>query len=176
MSLHNFQQHIAEQHPFIRARWRDIRAAVTRWFDRERELVRLRISFGMMAEARAADAKEFHEFLERGQGLSDRIRQLEEERDAWRQSRPMVDVSAGDITRLGSGMADTVGVIRFAKEMEIKLGVKRAQGRGGWNDPDECSITALERMLSEHIAKGDPVDIANFAMMIWNRQHADGNA
>lgn len=81
---------------------------------------------------------------------------------------------SGDIRKLGAGMADTIGVIRFAQEMEIKLGIKLAQGRSGWNKPDEVSIRELQKMLREHVDKGDPVDIANFAMMIWNRQHPDG--
>lgn len=40
--------------------WRSLRALVQRWIDRERELVALRNAVGMMAEARRADAAEWH--------------------------------------------------------------------------------------------------------------------
>jgi hypothetical protein len=35
-----------------------------------------------------------------------------------------------------------------------------------------CSIEDLSLWLGEHILKGDPVDIANYCMMIWNRRAA----
>lgn len=79
-----------------------------------------------------------------------------------------------NIEILSDGMADAIGVTRFAEAMSEKLAQKSLEGRGGWNRPDQCSIEDLERMLREHIAKGDPVDIANFAMMIWNRRHPEG--
>jgi hypothetical protein len=62
-----------------------------RWFDRERELVRLRITCGMMSEARKADAAEYHEMLESSRAnharMKERIEQLEHERDAWRAAK-----------------------------------------------------------------------------------------
>lgn len=64
-----------------------------------------------------------------------------------------------------------VGIRRFALAMEKKLNAKRAAGRAGWNKPDKCSIDDLYRMLREHEAKGDHVDVANFRMMIWNREN-----
>lgn len=42
--------------PFWKALWANVR----RWIDRERELVALRNAVGMMAEARRADAAEWH--------------------------------------------------------------------------------------------------------------------
>jgi len=36
----------------------------------------------------------------------------------------------------------------------------------------QCTMEALAKMLVEHIAKGDPVDIANFAMMLHQREAA----
>lgn len=44
------------------------------------------------------------------------------------------------------------------------------KGRSGWDNPEECSVEDLWRMLREHVEKGDPVDVANFSMMIWYRQ------
>lgn len=59
---------------------------------------------------------------------------------------------------------DDVAVDAFAAAMKAKL--KRAReekGRGGWQD---MSATVLSDMLREHVQKGDPVDVANLAMML----------
>lgn len=63
---------------------------------------------------------------------------------------------------------DDLAVDRFAAAMKAKLAKKRNVGRGGWSGP-ECSEETLSRMLRDHIAKGDPVDVANFAMMLHQR-------
>lgn len=63
---------------------------------------------------------------------------------------------------------DDLAVDRFAAVMKAKLAKKRNDGRGGWSGP-ECSEETLSRMLRDHIAKGDPVDVANFAMMLHQR-------
>jgi len=68
---------------------------------------------------------------------------------------------------------DQLGVDRFRLAMLEKLSIKRLQGRGGWSDPEVCSISDLHAMLLNHVKKGDMVDIANFAMMIWNREQSD---
>lgn len=41
--------------------WRNLRAVLRRWLDRERELISLRNAVGMMSEARRADAEEWHQ-------------------------------------------------------------------------------------------------------------------
>jgi hypothetical protein len=63
---------------------------------------------------------------------------------------------------------DEEAVDRFAAEMKCKLAAARAKGRGGWNT-DECSAARLSEMLREHVEKGDPVDVANFCMMLQQR-------
>lgn len=65
--------------------------------------------------------------------------------------------------------SDDVAVDRFAIGMKYKLAVKRAEGRGGWDDPAQCTTKHLAELLRDHIAKGDPLDVGNFAMMLWNR-------
>ncbi len=75
--------------------------------------------------------------------------------------------------------ADEDGVARFTAAMLDKLATKRAEGRGGWNRElanDGCSVADLVSMLSGHLKKGDMVDIANFCMMIWNRENVNGQA
>jgi hypothetical protein len=65
---------------------------------------------------------------------------------------------------------DDVGVDAFANAMKRKLAQKRREGRSGWDREEQCSIESLEQLLRDHLAKGDPVDIGNFAMMIYNRR------
>ena len=66
--------------------------------------------------------------------------------------------------------ADRDGVRALAFAMESKLAAKRAEGYGGWNRPDECTVDHLARLLLDHLPKGDPVDVANFCMMLFNRE------
>lgn len=64
---------------------------------------------------------------------------------------------------------DDQAVDRFAVAMKAKLAVARANGRGGWDDPAQCTVDHLSNLLHSHVAKGDPVDVANFAMMLHQR-------
>jgi hypothetical protein len=65
--------------------------------------------------------------------------------------------------------SDDAAVELFAKAMKEKMAASRAKGRNGWHDPEQCPAERLQTMLVEHLAKGDPVDVGNFAMMLWNR-------
>lgn len=65
--------------------------------------------------------------------------------------------------------ADDLAVDRFAAAMKAKLAEKRAQGYGGWDNPDDCTVEWLSELLRKHVDKGDPVDVGNFAMMIQQR-------
>lgn len=65
--------------------------------------------------------------------------------------------------------ADDNAVEMFAAAMKAKLAQKRAEGRGSWNDPKQCTALDLSMMLKRHIEKGDPVDVANFSMMLHQR-------
>lgn len=58
---------------------------------------------------------------------------------------------------------------RFGAAMKDKLAFSRGMGRGGWEDKEACSQADLSRMLYEHVTKGDPVDVANFCMMLHER-------
>ena len=71
---------------------------------------------------------------------------------------------------------DDAAVDRFAAAMKAKLAEKRAEGRGGWDDPEQCSTTYLATLLRGHVEKGDPLDVGNFAMMLWNRGGATNEA
>lgn len=58
---------------------------------------------------------------------------------------------------------DDLAVDAFSAAMKAKLARKRLEGRGGW---ESCGAEVLSTLLREHIEKGDPVDVANLAMML----------
>jgi hypothetical protein len=64
---------------------------------------------------------------------------------------------------------DDFFVTEFAETMKDKLALKRGEGRGGWENKEECSGEFLSQLLREHVEKGDPVDVANFCMMLHQR-------
>lgn len=61
---------------------------------------------------------------------------------------------------------DDYCVDQFAMMMREKMALSRAKGRSGWQDPAKCSPDHLRAMLYQHLAKGDPVDVANICMML----------
>jgi hypothetical protein len=67
---------------------------------------------------------------------------------------------------------DDWAIDRFAATMKAKMAKQREKGYSGWDDQEQCPTGRLQTMLSEHVAKGDPVDVGNFAMMLWNRGEA----
>jgi hypothetical protein len=62
-------------------------------------------------------------------------------------------------------MRDDSAVIQFAEAMRLKMDISRAKGRNGW---PTVSVHDLWLMLRGHVEKGDPIDVANLAMMIWH--------
>lgn len=67
---------------------------------------------------------------------------------------------------------DDAAVDRFAAAMKAKLAKAREKGRGGWDNPDQCSVEFLAKLLVEHLGKGNAgtfEDVANFAMMLHQR-------
>ncbi|UBU63559.1 hypothetical protein LDB30_06080 [Acidithiobacillus ferrooxidans] len=74
--------------------------------------------------------------------------------------------------KIAAPHADDVAVDDFAAAMRAKLAASREKGRGGWQTASAAHLTFL---LLEHLEKGDPVDVANFAMMLHqNGQAIDG--
>jgi transcriptional regulator with XRE-family HTH domain len=67
---------------------------------------------------------------------------------------------------------DDTAVDRFAIAMKDKLAKKRGEGRAGWDDEEYCPVEWLKQEMKRHSLKGDPVDVGNFAMMIWNRENS----
>ena len=64
----------------------------------------------------------------------------------------------------GGEHPDDLAVDRFATAMKAKLKWERDErNRSGWQD---MSAADLSRLLYEHLPKGDPIDVANLAMML----------
>lgn len=61
---------------------------------------------------------------------------------------------------------DEWAVDRFAAQMKAKLAETRAKGRSGWEDKKQCTEEDLSYCLRNCVEKGDPVDVANFCMML----------
>lgn len=57
-----------------------------------------------------------------------------------------------------------IAIERLSNAMVLKLDKKRAEGWGGWQT---ASAETLSQMLINHVAKGDPVDVANLCMMLF---------
>lgn len=86
--------------------------------------------------------------------------------DAVQQAESSRINPAESAEAIGAKHYDDYAVDCFAKLMKEKLAQSRAKGRSGWNDPTQCSVEYLNRLLLEHVKKGDPVDVANFCMML----------
>lgn len=106
--------------------------------------------------------------------LADELARVERLREdvhtAWRTERECRERLVSQAT--AGQHTDDVAVDRFAEAMKAKMAASRAKGRGGWERTDVCPPGSLQQMLLAHIAKGDPVDVGNFAMMIFNRGEA----
>lgn len=98
----------------------------------------------------------------------------QEIRDAWRAA--IAEVEAFHAVDDPAAATDNDGVERLAIAMKLKLAAKRTEGRGGWDDPSACPVEDLAQMLIDHLPKGDPVDVANFAMMLFNREGGEALA
>lgn len=81
----------------------------------------------------------------------------------------LVALDAGRLAGTTDQHPDDAAVDAFAAALKEKLARSRAKGRGGWADPSAVSVIELARQLMEHTAKGDPIDVAAFAMMLHQR-------
>ncbi len=65
---------------------------------------------------------------------------------------------------------DDFAVDATAAAMKARMAECRAEGKFGWNDPLLCPTKLLQKRLVEAVADGNPVDVANYAMMLHRRQ------
>lgn len=89
--------------------------------------------------------------------------------DVADEAKRLADVIEDDFLTDRADHPDDIAVDKFAEHMKAKLGKKRSEGRSGWENPDVCSTAYLSEILREHVSKGDPLDVANIAMMLHMR-------
>lgn len=65
--------------------------------------------------------------------------------------------------------ADDLAVDRFAESMRANLAAARAKGRGGWHESSPGMQQRLSDLLRAAVAKGDPVDVGDYAMFLSER-------
>ncbi len=89
----------------------------------------------------------------------------------WRESKRTAPegVERVDEEYPSQAAKDNAAVDAMAVAMKAKLKLKRDEGYYGWDDPEQCPMDRLAKLLVEHVPKGDVVDIANFCMMIFCR-------
>lgn len=69
--------------------------------------------------------------------------------------------------------ADARAVRQFGYAMIVKMVKAQAKGRIGWQ---AVPVDALWAELRAHVEKGDPVDVANLAMMIYLNSEAQAGS
>ncbi|MCU1116304.1 hypothetical protein JAK73_00375 [Stenotrophomonas maltophilia] len=106
--------------------------------------------------------------------LSTYMPHLSEWADRARDCKKAAEVLSALAARqpVGDQHPDDLAVDAFAAAMKAKMAEARAKGRGGWEDPAQCTAEDLSRMLRDHVEKGDPRDVANFCMMLHQRGEA----
>lgn len=72
-------------------------------------------------------------------------------------------------TFIRAAHTDTLAVVDFAAAMATKMHQAAMKGHCGWDNPEACTTEALQLALREAVAKGDPIDVANYAMMLHAR-------
>lgn len=82
----------------------------------------------------------------------------------------MLDLLKTTTTPSDATTFDDYAIDNFANAMKEKMRKKAAEGRGGWHDKEQCKTEFLNQLLHEHVVKGDPIDVANFCMMLWDRR------
>lgn len=61
---------------------------------------------------------------------------------------------------------DDIAIDKFAAAMKMKMAKQRKKDWFGW---DTCTIDRLQSLLAGHMVKGDPIDVGNYCMMLFNR-------
>ncbi|AXQ69317.1 metal-dependent phosphohydrolase [Caulobacter phage CcrBL9] len=120
------------------------------------------------AELYLGEAGEFDPLV-KGHVLASMFRDLQ---DAYHEAELMLQAE-GVQRKTGPAMEvhpdaafDDQAIDAFAEALKVKMAQSRAKGRGGWSRPEEVSQAALVEALHHHVSKGDPRDVALFAMML----------
>ena len=57
-------------------------------------------------------------------------------------------------------------VAKGAQQMLLKLKEKQEEGRSGWDD--QTNYRGMWQQLELHASRRDWIDVANFALFLWN--------
>lgn len=103
-------------------------------------------------------------------GVSELVRQiwLSAYQAGWRAGAAKVspqEVAGIRVQMETKEESDDAAVDQFAAMLKQKLARARAKGRSGWRDP-AWSADDINRQMWAHAAKGDPLDVAAYAMFL----------
>jgi len=59
----------------------------------------------------------------------------------------------------------------FLHEMEKRIHEKQRNGWTGWNDKVRFSDANIKKRINDNLGRGDYVDAANLAMILWAREY-----
>lgn len=65
---------------------------------------------------------------------------------------------------------DNMAVFDLANAMRNRLAECRTAGKSGWDDPEQCPPQRLADGLVRAVHKGDLIDVANYAAMLYARR------
>ena len=82
-------------------------------------------------------------------------------------------ISEAAATKYADPMIDRYLAETLDVAVREKLEASRAKGRGGWWDQSRCDVEVLRQMLRKHVEKGDMIDAAVLAGMIYVRGIVD---
>lgn len=72
-------------------------------------------------------------------------------------------------------VACQIGLHRFMEAMADKLiEANLIREAGNWNFPLSCLQSELDELMLKAFKDADYISIANYAMMLWNRQNPHG--
>lgn len=69
-------------------------------------------------------------------------------------------------------LSEMVGA--FSQEMRDKILKYLMKGRKGWENPEMCPNSRIYVSLRKALAEQDYVSVANYAMLLWNREQQGG--
>ena len=153
-------EHIAEQPLCMAKRIEELEAHVRVMAESLREAVSVLSSINHGGEHKVNIEGDEPAFWQRGEWVE------------WAKSEVLPKLQAALASKMPAQHQDDAAVDRFAVAMKAKLAAAREKGRGGWDDPEACSVESLADLLVGHVGKGNPgnfEDIANLAMMLHQR-------
>lgn len=75
---------------------------------------------------------------------------------------------------MSEALIDKMAVSNMSASMLHRMTEKRSKGKAGWHDKEKCSAERLNALFHNAVLKGDPIDVANYAMMISQRGETIG--